>query len=57
MALFHMKIRVFLKHFLNNCRYRTFKTSLGETIVAVKEDVKLHTPQSIGHESKSKVES
>ena len=57
MALFHMKTRIFLKHFLNNCRYRTFKTSLGETIVAVKEDVKLHTLQSIGHESKSKVES
>ena len=52
-----MKIRVFLKYFLNNCRYRTLKTSLGETIVAVKEGVKLHTPQSKGHESKSKVES
>ena len=57
MAVFHRKTRVFLRYFLNNCRYRTLKTSLGETIGAVKEGVKLHTPQSIGHEIKSKVES
>ena len=57
MAVFHRKTRVFLRYFLNNCRYRTLKTSLGETIGAVKEGVKLHTPQSKGHESKSKVES